>query len=78
MAAVATIRSEPFKTLGLGLAVFAATPVVIGLLFMTMIGWLPAVVIGALYLIILLAGFLTGAFYIFYAQIVAEKVKHVG
>lgn len=63
-AAVASIRSEPWKTLGLGLAVFAATPVVIGLLFMTVIGWLPAIVIGALYLILLLAGFLTGAFYI--------------
>jgi hypothetical protein len=63
-AAVAAIRGEPWKTLGLGLAVFAATPVVIGLLFMTVIGWLPAVVIGALYLILLLAGFLTGAFYI--------------
>jgi hypothetical protein len=62
--AVTTIRGEPWKTLGLGLAVFAATPVVIGLLFMTVIGWLPAVVIGALYLILLLAGLLTGAFYI--------------
>jgi hypothetical protein len=31
---------------------------------MTVIGWLPAVVIGALYLILLLAGLLTGAFYI--------------
>ena len=63
-AAVASIRGEPWKTLGLGLAVFAATPVVISLLFTTVIGWLPAVVIGALYPILLLAGFLTGAFYI--------------
>lgn len=63
-ASVASIRSQPWKALGLGLAVFAATPVVIGLLFMTVIGWLPAVVIGALYLILLLAGFLTGAFYV--------------
>ena len=62
--AVATIRAKPWKCLGLGLAVFAATPVVIGVLFFTVIGWLPAIVIGALYLILLLAGFLTGAFYV--------------
>lgn len=59
-----TIRTEPWKCLGLGLAVFAATPVVIGMLFMTVIGWLPALVIGALYLVLLLAGFLSAVFYI--------------
>ena len=32
-----TIRTESWKCLGLGLAVFAATPVVIGVLFMTVI-----------------------------------------
>lgn len=63
-AAVSTIRAEPWKCLGLGLAVFAATPVVLSVLFFTVIGWLPAVVIGALYLILLIAGFLTGAFYV--------------
>ncbi len=62
--AVATIRTESWKCLGLGLAVFAATPVVIGVLVMTVIGWLPAIVIGALYLLLLLAGFLSGAFYV--------------
>jgi cytoskeletal protein CcmA (bactofilin family) len=62
--AVTTIRAEPWKSLGLGLAVFAATPVVISVLLFTVIGWLPAIVIGALYLILLLAGFLTGAFYV--------------
>lgn len=62
--AVTTIRAEPWKCLGLGLAVFAATPVVIGVLFVTVIGWLPAIVIGALYLILLLAGYLTGTFYV--------------
>jgi hypothetical protein len=62
--AVKTIGGEPWKTLGLGLAVFAATPVVIGLLLMTVIGWLPAVIVGALYLLLLLGGFLTGAFYV--------------
>lgn len=62
--AVSTIRAEPWKCLGLGLAVFAATPVVVSVLFFTVIGWLPAIVIGALYLILLLAGFLTGIFYL--------------
>jgi cytoskeletal protein CcmA (bactofilin family) len=62
--ALSAIRAEPWKCLGLGLAVFAATPVVIFVLSFTVIGWLPAVVIGALYLILLLAGFLTGAFYV--------------
>jgi hypothetical protein len=61
--AVTTIRAEPWKCLGLGLAVFAATPVVIGMLFVTVIGWLPALVIGALYLILLLSGFLTATLY---------------
>jgi hypothetical protein len=62
--AVTTIRAEPWKCLGLGLAVFAATPVVIGVLFVTVIGWLAALVIGALYLILLLVGFLTAAFFV--------------
>ena len=62
--AVTTIRAEPWKCLGLGLAVFAATPVVISVLFLTVIGVLPASIISALYLILLLAGFLTGGFYV--------------
>ena len=61
---IVTIRSEFWKCLGLGLAIFAATPVVISVLFMTVIGWLPAVVIGPLYVILLLAGFLTAIFYV--------------
>jgi cytoskeletal protein CcmA (bactofilin family) len=61
--AVTDIRSEPWKCLGLGLALFAATPIVISVLFVTLIGWLPALVIGALYLLLLLSGFLTSAFY---------------
>ena len=62
--AVGNIRTEPWKSLGLGLALFAATPVVISLLFVTLIGWLPALVIGALYLLLLLSGFVTSAFYV--------------
>jgi cytoskeletal protein CcmA (bactofilin family) len=62
--ALTAIRAEPWKCLGLGLAVFAATPVVVSVLFMTVIGWLPAIVISALYLLLVLAGFLTGVFYV--------------
>jgi len=61
---IVTIRSEFWKCLGLGLAIFAATPVVISVLFVTVVGWLPAVVIGPLYVILLLAGFLTAIFYV--------------
>jgi len=61
--AMSTIRTEPWKCLGLGLAILAATPIVISVLLFTVIGWLPAIVIGALYLILLLAGFLTGVLY---------------
>jgi len=61
--AMSTIHTEPWKCLGLGLAVFAATPIVISVLLFTVIGWLPAIVIAALYLILLLAGFLTGVLY---------------
>ncbi len=62
--AVTTLRSEFWKCLGIGLAVFAATPVVVSLLFMTVIGWLPALIVGGLYLLLMLAGFLMGVFYL--------------
>jgi cytoskeletal protein CcmA (bactofilin family) len=62
-ASVTTIRTRPWTSLGLGLALFTATPLVISLLFMTLIGWLPALVTGALYLLLLPAGFLTGTFF---------------
>lgn len=61
-AAVMTMRGAPWRCLGLGLAVFAATPLVIGILFTTVIGVLPAIILGALYLLLLLAGFLSGLF----------------
>ncbi|MGD8933005.1 MAG: polymer-forming cytoskeletal protein, partial [Chromatiales bacterium] len=62
--AVTNIRAEPWKCLGLGLALFAATPVVISMLFVTLIGWLPALVTGGLYLLLILSGFLTSAFFV--------------
>ena len=62
--ALSSIRAEPWKCLALGLAVFAATPVLVSVLFSTVIGWLPAIVVAVLYLLLLLAGFLTSAFYL--------------
>ncbi|MGD8590543.1 MAG: polymer-forming cytoskeletal protein, partial [Chromatiales bacterium] len=62
--AVGSIRAKPWTCLGLGLAMFAATPVLISVLFMTLIGWLPALVMGALYLLLLLGGLLTSAFFV--------------
>jgi hypothetical protein len=63
-ATVLRIRTSPWPSLGLGLAFFAATPVVISVLFMIVVGWLPALVVGVLYLLLLLAGFLAGIFYV--------------
>lgn len=55
------ITQAPWKSLGLGLAVLATTPLVIVLLFVTLIGiWLGLMLL-ALYLIALLCGFLAGA-----------------
>jgi cytoskeletal protein CcmA (bactofilin family) len=62
--AVDDIRGEPWKCLGLGLALFAATPLVISVLFATLVGWLPALVLGALYLLLLLSGFLISIFFV--------------
>jgi hypothetical protein len=60
--AIASMRKESWKCLGLGLALFAATPMVISVLFVTVIGWLPAIVVGALYMLLILVGLLTGVF----------------
>ena len=55
------IAQAPWKSLGLGLAVLTATPLVIILLFVSVIGvWLGFILL-ATYLIALLSGFLAGA-----------------
>ncbi len=55
------IAQAPWKSLGLGLAVLTATPLVIVLLWVSLIGvWLGFILL-AVYLIALLAGFLAGA-----------------
>ena len=63
-ASLDAIRREPWISVALGLAVFAATPVVSGLLFASVVGWLPALLVGVLYPILLLCGLLVGACYL--------------
>jgi len=62
--AARTINESPWKSLGLGFAVLAATPVAIVLLFVTLVGLWLALLVKALYLMALLLGFLTGVVYI--------------
>ncbi|HEX7045011.1 MAG TPA: hypothetical protein VF203_10380 [Burkholderiales bacterium] len=58
--AVAALNDSPLKALGLGLALLAATPLVIVLLFASLVGVWLALTVVALYLLFLLLGFLTG------------------
>jgi cytoskeletal protein CcmA (bactofilin family) len=59
LAAARGLREAPWKSLALGLAVFATGPVVIVLLFATVIGTFVALPLMALLPVLLLAGFLT-------------------
>lgn len=61
LAAAHRLRAAPWKSLGLGLALFAATPLVIVLLFITVVGVFVALPLMALFPVLLLAGFLTAA-----------------
>lgn len=63
-AAAATIGAAPWKSLGLGLAVLAATPLLILVLFVTLLGAWLALLLLALYLVALLLGYLTGVLWI--------------
>lgn len=55
---------KPWKTLGLGLAVFAATPVVGITLMITGLGWLLAWLLMSVYAILLLLGFFVGVLFL--------------
>jgi hypothetical protein len=55
------INDSPWKSLGIGFAVLVVTPLAIALLFATLIGAWLALAALALYLVLLLAGFATGA-----------------
>jgi len=64
VAAACMIGSDPWKSVALGLALLVTVPFVIFLLLITVIGHLLALVLLAAYLVFLLAGFLTGVFYV--------------
>ena len=55
-------QASPWKSLGLGLAVLVATPIGVGLLFVTVVGYLLALMMLALYLVTLALGALAGLF----------------
>ncbi len=59
-----TIRSDPWKSLGLGLALLVTTPFVVFIFMSTVIGIPLALVLFALYFISLLVGFLAASFFL--------------
>lgn len=61
--AARTIRSAPWQSLGLGVAILFAAPFVVMLLFATLVGAWLALTLLAAYLVLLLAGFLVGVLY---------------
>jgi cytoskeletal protein CcmA (bactofilin family) len=64
VAAGAGLRRSPLSALGIGVAVLFATPFVVLLLFVTVIGVLVALPLLAWYLVSLLGGFLTGVIFV--------------
>jgi len=64
VSAARTIRSDPWKSLGLGFALLVATPVAGVLLMITILGVPLALTLFALYFVSLLLGFLTAAFFV--------------
>ncbi|MGB5519348.1 MAG: polymer-forming cytoskeletal protein [Gammaproteobacteria bacterium] len=59
-----SLSDEPWISLGIGLAVFAGVPVLMVVLFSTLIGLWLALLLLVLYLVILLAGYLAGALFV--------------
>jgi hypothetical protein len=59
-----TVRESPWSSLGYGLAVFAGGPVVVLLLLSTGLGVFLALLLLAAWLIMLLLGYLTGAYFV--------------
>ena len=61
VAAARTVAAEPWRSLGLGLALVAAPPLAAMLLFMTGVGAPLALIVAALYFVALMLGFVTAA-----------------
>ena len=59
-----SIRSRPWSSMGFGLAVVAGSPVVIVLLFSTGVGFLLALLLLAVYLVILFSGYIAGSYFV--------------
>jgi cytoskeletal protein CcmA (bactofilin family) len=63
-AAARTVATDPWKSLGMGIAVLVATPVAAGLLMSTLLGMPLGLTILSLYFVSLLWGFLTAATFV--------------
>jgi len=59
-----SLRDQPWLSLGIGLAVFAGAPVLMIILFSTAIGVWLALMLLAIYLVMLLAGYFVGAMFV--------------
>ena len=59
-----SVRNEPWLSLGVGLAVFAGVPLLSVILFSTAIGVWLALMLLAIYLVMLLTGYFTGALFV--------------
>jgi cytoskeletal protein CcmA (bactofilin family) len=59
-----SLKNEPWLSLALGLAVFAGIPVLIAILFSTLIAAWLALILLAVYLVMLLAGYFIGAMFV--------------
>jgi hypothetical protein len=62
--AASTIGNNPWKSMTLGLVLLVTVPFVIFLSLITVVGFMLALVLLAVFLVFLLAGFLTGVFYV--------------
>ena len=59
-----SIRNQPWLSLGIGLAVLAGVPVVIVMLLSTGLGAILALLLLAVYLVMLLSGYITGVWFV--------------
>ena len=59
-----SLRNQPWLSIGVGLAVFAGVPLLSVILFSTAIGVWLALMLLAIYLVMLLAGYFTGALFV--------------
>jgi hypothetical protein len=74
LSVASTIAIEPWKALGLGLAVFAATPVVGVMLLSTGVGWILAWLVMTVYCLLLLFGFLCSI--LFLGSTTLRRIRH--